>query len=99
MVIDESADLDYAADMITKAAFGFSGQKCSACSRVVALDSVYDELLEKVVANTNKLSIGNPRMSQTTSDQSSTQQHSRKSRRTSTSQKKKGRIVAGGYGR
>ncbi|WP_026827484.1 L-glutamate gamma-semialdehyde dehydrogenase [Exiguobacterium artemiae] len=60
MVIDESADLDYAADMITKAAFGFSGQKCSACSRVVALDSVYDELLAKVVENTNKLSIGNP---------------------------------------
>jgi 1-pyrroline-5-carboxylate dehydrogenase len=40
------------------AAFGFSGQKCSACSRVVVVDQVYDEVVGKVVDRTNKLKVG-----------------------------------------
>src|SRR5699024_2004783 len=60
IVVDSSADLDLAADAIVKSAFAFSGQKCSACSRVIALSDVHDELVEKVVERTNKLTIGNP---------------------------------------
>jgi 1-pyrroline-5-carboxylate dehydrogenase len=58
IVVDETADLDEAAAGIVASAFGFSGQKCSACSRAVAVASVYDELLEKVVERTRRLNIG-----------------------------------------
>ncbi|MEO1021028.1 MAG: L-glutamate gamma-semialdehyde dehydrogenase [Bacteroidota bacterium] len=57
-VIDEDADIDVAASEIVKAAFGFQGQKCSAGSRVIAHEAIYDELLEKVVAKTNTLTVG-----------------------------------------
>jgi 1-pyrroline-5-carboxylate dehydrogenase len=58
IVVDETADLDEAAAGIVASAFGFSGQKCSACSRAVAVASVYDELLEKVVERTRRLNVG-----------------------------------------
>lgn len=61
IVVDRDADLDLAAKEIVKSAFGFQGQKCSACSRVVALEGVYDEVLEKTVALTNALKVGDPR--------------------------------------
>jgi 1-pyrroline-5-carboxylate dehydrogenase len=59
IVVDETADLDSAAEGIVAAAFGFSGQKCSACSRAVIVDSVYDEVLGKVAERTKKLTVGN----------------------------------------
>jgi 1-pyrroline-5-carboxylate dehydrogenase len=60
IVVDETADLDAAADGITAAAFGFQGQKCSACSRAIVVDAVYDEVLRKVVERTRKLTVGDP---------------------------------------
>ena len=57
-VVDEDADIDMAADEVIKGAFGFQGQKCSASSRVVAHEKIYDELLEKVVAKAKDLKIG-----------------------------------------
>ena len=60
IVVDSSADLDLAAEAIVTSAFAFSGQKCSACSRVIALEDIHDELLEKVVSLTKELTIGNP---------------------------------------
>jgi 1-pyrroline-5-carboxylate dehydrogenase len=60
IVVDETADLDAAAQGIVAAAFGFQGQKCSACSRAIIVDAVYDEVLEKVVAGTKRLTMGNP---------------------------------------
>jgi 1-pyrroline-5-carboxylate dehydrogenase len=59
-VVDETADLDAAAQGIVAAAFGFQGQKCSACSRVVAVAPIYDKLLEKVVERARTLSVGDP---------------------------------------
>src|SRR5690625_3037468 len=50
IVVDKEADLELAADAIVKSAFGFSGQKCSACSRAVIHEDVYDEVKEKVVS-------------------------------------------------
>ncbi|GIV96864.1 MAG: L-glutamate gamma-semialdehyde dehydrogenase [Herpetosiphonaceae bacterium] len=60
IVVDETADLDAAAEGIVASAFGFQGQKCSACSRAIIVESVYDEVLNKVVERARKLSIGDP---------------------------------------
>lgn len=60
IVVDSGVDLDKAADAIVASSFGFSGQKCSACSRVIALEDIHDELLEKVVEKTQKLTVGDP---------------------------------------
>ncbi|MCG3400009.1 L-glutamate gamma-semialdehyde dehydrogenase [Staphylococcus massiliensis] len=58
IVVDSEADLQVATDAIIYSAFGFSGQKCSACSRVIADEKIYDELVEKVKAETEKLTVG-----------------------------------------
>ncbi|WP_077325088.1 L-glutamate gamma-semialdehyde dehydrogenase [Virgibacillus siamensis] len=61
IIVDKDADLDLAADSIVNSAFGFSGQKCSACSRAVIHKDVYDEVLEKSIALTKELiTVGNP---------------------------------------
>ncbi|MCH9000930.1 MAG: L-glutamate gamma-semialdehyde dehydrogenase [Planctomycetes bacterium] len=58
IVVDETADLDAAAEGAVAAAFGFQGQKCSACSRLIAQKSIYKDLLDRVVARTRELTIG-----------------------------------------
>ncbi|QVK19015.1 L-glutamate gamma-semialdehyde dehydrogenase [Mycoplasmatota bacterium] len=60
IVVDSGIDVDFAADAIVKSAFGFSGQKCSACSRAIVHQDVYDEVVSKVVEKTNALTVGNP---------------------------------------
>lgn len=60
IIVDAEADLDSAAQGIVSAAFGFQGQKCSACSRLIVDEAVHDELMEKVVEQTKKLKIGLP---------------------------------------
>jgi 1-pyrroline-5-carboxylate dehydrogenase len=57
-IVDESADLDAAAEGIVAGAFGFQGQKCSATSRALIVDSVYDAVLAKVVERAKKLKVG-----------------------------------------
>lgn len=54
IIVNNDADLDDAADGIVAGAFGFSGQKCSACSVAVIHEDVYDEVVEKVVALTKE---------------------------------------------
>lgn len=58
IVVDKDANLDVAADAITKAAFSFSGQKCSACSRAIVHQDVYDIVLDKVIKLTQSLKVG-----------------------------------------
>ncbi|HVZ93068.1 MAG TPA: aldehyde dehydrogenase family protein, partial [Phycisphaerales bacterium] len=60
IIIDESADLDEAVLAVRKSAFGFQGQKCSACSRVIVLDAVHDHFVERLVESTKALVIGDP---------------------------------------
>ena len=60
ILVDETADLDEAAAGIVAAAFGYSGQKCSACSRAIIVEPVYDALLAKIVERTKKLNVGDP---------------------------------------
>lgn len=61
ILVDETADLDEAASGVVAAAFGFQGQKCSACSRLIVHEKVHDELLEKIVARTKTLTVGDVR--------------------------------------
>ncbi len=58
IIVCEDANLDEAALGTVQAAFGFQGQKCSACSRLIVDEKVHDELVEKIVALTEKLKIG-----------------------------------------
>jgi 1-pyrroline-5-carboxylate dehydrogenase len=60
VVVDETADLDLAALDITRSAFGFQGQKCSAGSRAVVVSSVYDELAPKILEMVRRLRMGDP---------------------------------------
>ena len=58
ILVDETADIEAAAEGITAAAFGFQGQKCSACSRAILHKDVYSAVLERVIERTKKLTIG-----------------------------------------
>lgn len=58
IIIDESADLDQAVAGVVQSAFGFSGQKCSACSRVIVLNSVYDSFVERLTEAVKSINVG-----------------------------------------
>lgn len=60
LVIDDDADLDEAVPAAVQSAFGFAGQRCSAASRLVVLDRVYDAFLERFVEATRAMKIGHP---------------------------------------
>ncbi len=59
IVIDESADLDQAVQGVVYSAFGYSGQKCSACSRVIVLAPIYDAFIARLIDATKSLNVGN----------------------------------------
>src|SRR5204862_5686078 len=58
VVVDETADLEAAATGIVASAYGFQGQKCSAGSRAIIVEKVYDEVLAKMVEKTKQLTMG-----------------------------------------
>ncbi|WP_404451336.1 L-glutamate gamma-semialdehyde dehydrogenase [Virgibacillus necropolis] len=60
IVVDNEADLELAAQSIVQSAFGFSGQKCSACSRAIVHEDVYDQVADRVAELTKELSAGDP---------------------------------------
>ncbi|MHC4399146.1 MAG: proline dehydrogenase family protein [Planctomycetota bacterium] len=60
VIVDESADLDEAVLGVRNSAFGYSGQKCSACSRAIVVDAVYEAFLRRLVESTRSLVIGDP---------------------------------------
>lgn len=60
VVVDETADLEAAAQGIVASAFGFQGQKCSAGSRAIIVDEVYDTVAQRVVDLANRLQMGAP---------------------------------------
>jgi 1-pyrroline-5-carboxylate dehydrogenase len=59
-IVTAAADLEQAAEGLARAAFGLSGQKCSACSRAIVLEDVHDELLQRLCAFTATLPVGDP---------------------------------------
>jgi 1-pyrroline-5-carboxylate dehydrogenase len=59
-IVTDKADLDKAVEGTVRASFGYSGQKCSATSRIYVHDAVADEFLRRFVERTESLSIGHP---------------------------------------
>jgi 1-pyrroline-5-carboxylate dehydrogenase len=59
-IVTACADLDAAAEGITRSAFGLSGQKCSACSRVLVDEKVHDSLIGRLVALAAEWTVGDP---------------------------------------
>ncbi|HLA11071.1 MAG TPA: L-glutamate gamma-semialdehyde dehydrogenase [Pyrinomonadaceae bacterium] len=60
IIVADDADLDEAASGVVQSAFGFQGQKCSACSRAIVDARVYEPLLEKIIERTEKIKVGDP---------------------------------------
>src|SRR5216683_4484280 len=58
IVVDEEADIDAAVEGTAQAAFGYQGQKCSACSRAIVAEKVYDTFVQKLVERTKKITVG-----------------------------------------
>ncbi|HEY2014806.1 MAG TPA: L-glutamate gamma-semialdehyde dehydrogenase [Bryobacteraceae bacterium] len=58
IVVDGSADVDKAVDGVLASAFGFQGQKCSACSRAIVDASIYEQFVEKLADKAKKLTMG-----------------------------------------
>jgi 1-pyrroline-5-carboxylate dehydrogenase len=60
IIVDADADIDSAVEGVAQAAFGFQGQKCSACSRAIVDERIYDKFLEQLKARVEKITVGDP---------------------------------------
>ncbi len=60
IVVDSDVDFDEVAAGVVSAAFGFQGQKCSACSRAIIHPDVYDSVVQKIVEGASKIKVGDP---------------------------------------
>lgn len=60
LIDDELKSVDDAVAGVVSSAFGFQGQKCSACSRIIVCEKVYDEFLSKLIDKTAKIKVSNP---------------------------------------
>src|SRR6476660_8065889 len=60
IVVDADADIDSAVEGVAQAAFGFQGQKCSACSRAIIDERIYDKFVERLKPRVEKITIGDP---------------------------------------
>jgi 1-pyrroline-5-carboxylate dehydrogenase len=60
IIVDADADIDSAVEGVAQAAFGFQGQKCSACSRAIIDERIYDKFLEKLKSRVERITIGDP---------------------------------------
>ena len=58
LIVDNDADLDEAVIGVTRSAFGFAGQKCSACSRVIIVEPLYQNFVDRLVATAESLYVG-----------------------------------------
>jgi 1-pyrroline-5-carboxylate dehydrogenase len=60
IVVSADADFDAAVDGVIASAFGFSGQKCSACSRAIVEEAIYPEFIDRLRERAEKLTVGDP---------------------------------------
>lgn len=58
IIVDSEADIDAAVEAVALSAFGFQGQKCSACSRAIVDEKVYDEFVQKLKIRVEKITVG-----------------------------------------
>jgi 1-pyrroline-5-carboxylate dehydrogenase len=60
IIVDADANIDAAVEGVAQAAFGFQGQKCSACSRAIVDEKIYDVFLERLKERVSKITVGDP---------------------------------------
>ena len=60
IIVDADTDVDVAVEGVAQSAFGFQGQKCSACSRAIVDERVYDKFLDLLKARVEKFTVGDP---------------------------------------
>jgi len=60
IIVDADADIDSAVEGVAASAFGFQGQKCSACSRAIVDERIYDKFLEQLKARVEQIKVGDP---------------------------------------
>lgn len=58
IIVDDGADIDEAVAGVTVSAFGFQGQKCSACSRAIVDEKIYDKFVERLAKRVESISVG-----------------------------------------
>jgi len=58
IIVDDEADLDAAVEGVALSAFGYQGQKCSACSRAIVSEKIYDKFLEKLIPRVKQMKVG-----------------------------------------
>ena len=96
ILVDADADLDAAVEGVAASAFGFQGQKCSACSRAIVDERIYDKFIERLQARAEKITVGpaeaNPGMGPVVNQASADKILSY----ISTGLKEGGRLIAGG---
>jgi 1-pyrroline-5-carboxylate dehydrogenase len=98
IIVDrETANLDDAAAAIVASAFGFQGQKCSACSRAIIDEAVYDRILPLIVEKTRKLKIGDPTFADAQVGPVVNEKAMKKIKEYIDRGTKEGRLVAGGH--
>jgi 1-pyrroline-5-carboxylate dehydrogenase len=96
VIVTETADINNAVDGVLKATFGYSGQKCSACSRVYIHKKVRDEFLRRLVEKTKNLPIGNPLDSNTFVGPLANEDAYRKYQKYIRAAEKDGKVLVGG---
>ncbi|MBX8631661.1 MAG: aldehyde dehydrogenase family protein [Thermoplasmata archaeon YP2-bin.285] len=97
VIVTEHADLDKAAEGTARAAFGFSGQKCSAASRVLVQKTVSSKFLSKLVSFTVKLKAGDPSDANTFVGPVISEEAVRKFENAMVEAKEMGKVLAGGH--
>jgi 1-pyrroline-5-carboxylate dehydrogenase len=60
IIVEDDANIDVAVEGVAVSAFGFQGQKCSACSRLILHEKIYDTFLDKLKARVEKITLGDP---------------------------------------
>ena len=95
-IVTETADIGKAVDGVLKAAFGYSGQKCSACSRVYVHKKVRDEFLSKLAEKAKHLPVGNPLEPNTFMGPLATEDAYRKYQKYAKLAAREGKVLAGG---
>lgn len=95
-IVTETADVGKAAEAVMKAAFGYGGQKCSACSRVYVHKKVKNEFIKKLVERTRQLPVGNPLEQNTYVGPLANEDAFRKYQKYARIAAKEGKVLAGG---
>lgn len=95
-IVTKTADIEKAVDGVTQAAFGYSGQKCSACSRVYVQKDIANQFVDKLVAKTKTLKLGKPWEKDVFISPVINEAALKKFQRASEVAKKDGKIVFGG---